>query len=127
MKLLPCPFCGGEAEIERIGDHSRSTIYGCTDCGASLETGEEWDHGRMWNQRASVESELLKSLQAELDEAGRRAGAAERKFAMLHDPNSVHIAMIRGDIAKISMRQCAHVHGEKTVELWNTLAQEEDK
>lgn len=51
--LKPCPFCGGEAEIERYGTPRQSTIYTCTDCGCSLETGEEWDHGRWWNARPS--------------------------------------------------------------------------
>lgn len=50
--LLPCPFCGGSAHIERVGDRSKSTIYQCDDCCCSLETGEEWDHGRAWNRRA---------------------------------------------------------------------------
>lgn len=52
-ELLPCPFCGSEAEIERIGNHRQSTIYQCTSCSCSLETGEEWDHGRRWNTRAT--------------------------------------------------------------------------
>ena len=50
-ELLPCPFCGEAAEIERQGDHRQSTIYACTMCGCRLETGEEWDHGRQWNAR----------------------------------------------------------------------------
>jgi Lar family restriction alleviation protein len=51
MKLLPCPFCGGDATIERYGDRRQSTIYSCDSCGCTLETGEEWDHGREWNER----------------------------------------------------------------------------
>lgn len=54
VALLPCPFCGSEAEIERRGDHRVSTIYQCTFCGCSLETGEEWSHGRDWNNRAAI-------------------------------------------------------------------------
>jgi Lar family restriction alleviation protein len=49
--LLPCPFCGEEAEIERYGDRRMSTIYACTGCGCRLETEEERDHGRWWNER----------------------------------------------------------------------------
>lgn len=49
--LLPCPFCGGKAEFERIGNRRQSTIVTCTKCGASLETGEEWGQGRAWNTR----------------------------------------------------------------------------
>jgi Lar family restriction alleviation protein len=85
IELLPCPFCGGEAEIERVGDHHRSTIYTCTECGASLETGEEWGHGRRWNERANLNTELLASMKAERDEADRRAGAAERELAKLKE------------------------------------------
>ncbi|MFZ5674264.1 MAG: hypothetical protein ACOZAM_14985 [Pseudomonadota bacterium] len=52
--LLPCPFCGEAAQIERIGDRSKSTIYSCTYCMCRLETGEEWNHGAGWNKRAAV-------------------------------------------------------------------------
>jgi Lar family restriction alleviation protein len=85
IELLPCPFCGGKAEIERAGDHCRSTVYTCTDCGAFLETGEEWNHGQMWNQRANLDTELLASMKAERDEADRRAGAAERELTHYRD------------------------------------------
>ncbi|HEV7286687.1 MAG TPA: hypothetical protein VGN75_17685, partial [Kaistia sp.] len=53
LSLAPCPFCGNEAEIERLGDRRQSTIYSCTFCGCSLETGEEWGHGTDWNRRAA--------------------------------------------------------------------------
>lgn len=51
VKFKPCPFCGGEAEIERYGNKRQSTIYVCTECGCRLETGEEFNHGKMWNER----------------------------------------------------------------------------
>lgn len=53
VALDPCPFCGGEAEIERVGNSRQSTLYVCTDCGCRLETGEEWGHGRLWNRRTA--------------------------------------------------------------------------
>lgn len=56
IQLLPCPFCGGEAEIERYGDPRQSTIYACANCGCRLETGEEWDHGTGWNERAELKT-----------------------------------------------------------------------
>lgn len=65
MTLLPCPFCGGEAEIERYGTSRVSTIYICTFCGCSLETGEEWGHGRQWNKRAEIPKQDQSSTQNE--------------------------------------------------------------
>jgi hypothetical protein len=58
IKLLPCPFCGKEAEIERYGNPRQSTIYACTWCGCHLETGEEWNHGMQWNKRAMIDAPL---------------------------------------------------------------------
>ena len=54
IKLKACPFCGGEAEIERMGTHRVSMIITCSDCGCSVETGETWidEHSR-WNQRVT--------------------------------------------------------------------------
>lgn len=50
-ELMPCPFCGGEAEFERIGNTRMSTIVSCTDCGCRLECGETFNHGEQWNAR----------------------------------------------------------------------------
>ncbi|QIG75674.1 hypothetical protein EVC20_103 [Rhizobium phage RHph_Y2_17_1] len=52
IELDPCPFCGDSASIERLGDRRQSTIYRCDNCACSLETGEEWEHGKDWNKRA---------------------------------------------------------------------------
>lgn len=49
--LSPCPFCGGAAEFERKGTARASTIVTCTNCGATLETGEVWSRGEAWNTR----------------------------------------------------------------------------
>lgn len=49
--LKPCPFCGGEAEIQRHGTGRQSTIYSCTQCGCRLETGETWQVPGQWNER----------------------------------------------------------------------------
>ena len=44
----------GTAEIVRYGTSRMSTQYECGWCGCSLETSEEWDHGKFWNIRAPV-------------------------------------------------------------------------
>lgn len=55
-ELLPCPFCGGEAEFEWIGTTRYSVIVTCADCGCSLENGETFKHGTAWNTRPQPES-----------------------------------------------------------------------
>lgn len=52
--LAPCPFCGGEAEIQQQGTNRVSMIIGCTSCSCTLETGETWiDENSQWNNRAN--------------------------------------------------------------------------
>lgn len=52
IELKPCPFCGYEAEVERMGTNKVSMIITCSFCGCSLETGETYLYERMsWNRR----------------------------------------------------------------------------
>jgi len=51
VELDPCPFCGGDAEIERFGNNRQSTIYACSECGCRLETNETFNFGNRWNER----------------------------------------------------------------------------
>jgi Lar family restriction alleviation protein len=56
-ELKPCPFCGGEAELqypEEMGDN-RGTVM-CTKCYASTSDKENWkDAIEAWNTRTSPE------------------------------------------------------------------------
>ena len=52
-QLKPCPFCGGEAETDRVGNLRQSHIVTCTDCGCRLESNETFNHGVSWNTRAA--------------------------------------------------------------------------
>ncbi len=55
-RLLPCPFCGGEAELEQMGNRRRSCIVRCTECGASHECADEGERsGESWNRRVQME------------------------------------------------------------------------
>ena len=49
-KLKPCPFCGSEAECERVGTNRQSCIVSCTNCHCSLESNEI-GYGYFWNFR----------------------------------------------------------------------------
>lgn len=63
-ELKPCPFCGGEAEVEQKGSNRRSHIIRCQDCNCSLETGETWNAGAQWNTRSdTVESAIRKAVE----------------------------------------------------------------
>lgn len=58
-ELKPCPFCGGEAEFERVGTERYSTIVVCTECGARHESGDVREvAGISWNNRP-YENKLL--------------------------------------------------------------------
>ena len=55
VELSSCPFCGGYAEFERMGDPLQSCIVACTDCGCTLETNETWlNSGKQWNKRVAA-------------------------------------------------------------------------
>jgi len=59
--LLPCPFCGGKADVERNGDRRQSAIVVCLDCGCRLESNEHGS-GHDWNQRAAQTSEVKEAF-----------------------------------------------------------------
>ena len=73
------PFCGSKAEIERYGDRRQSTRYACTECGCSLETGEERGHGKQWNRRTAPEGWKLVPVEptAEMIDAGNSVQMVE--------------------------------------------------
>jgi Lar family restriction alleviation protein len=63
QELKPCPFCGETASIEQYGDPRQSTIYQCDSCSCRLETGEEWDHGKLWNRRPDLSTNEERAAQ----------------------------------------------------------------
>lgn len=56
-ELLPCPFCGDEAEIQIRGTKNNSMIIACINCGARVESPDIYGVTNPkhyhWNMRAS--------------------------------------------------------------------------
>lgn len=88
-ELLPCPFCGGKANIERYGDRGQSTIYVCDNCGCTLETGEQWGHGTGWNTRSDRAGLLAGLREAEATADGIAAALARGS----NDPTEMAAAL----------------------------------
>ena len=51
QELLPCPFCGEEAEVERLGTSRASMVVVCSFCGAKVECGAIRLSDSIWNDR----------------------------------------------------------------------------
>jgi len=78
-KLLPCPFCGGEAEIERLED---PTIWfvDCSQCKCQLDETYETkeDVIEAWNTRRSLSvTKIAKLLTAYLSDYSSNKFAEE--------------------------------------------------
>lgn len=67
FKLLPCPFCGGQARV-RVEQKNRTYYIGCAKCGArSRAVGRRPWHdtvyiaqgtaAKLWNERVKGESD----------------------------------------------------------------------
>lgn len=60
-EIKPCPFCGGEAELERnaieiigLGDWANSSFVSCTQCGAAMFSFDGIESPvEAWNRRAN--------------------------------------------------------------------------
>ena len=55
-ELKPCPFCGDDPYVERMGTHRVSMIISCTNCGCSFESGETSLEKCYWNNRCENEN-----------------------------------------------------------------------
>lgn len=69
MRLLPCPFCGGAAEMIAV---PRSALVRCTSCGASTD----------WYRRPRIAVAVGK-----LDETDMAAGAWNSRAAAPNEEN----------------------------------------
>lgn len=57
--LLCCPFCGGSAEVRRMGTHRVSMIISCSECGANVECNATGLEQSQWNNRHNPEQDIL--------------------------------------------------------------------
>lgn len=125
VKLLPCPFCGEPGAI----DNEKGWSVGCfrDACGCEPFTGffETRESAvAAWNRRTHVPAhsadagDVGKGGKASADglfevhdfAALRPSAGAGGLEEALRDPNTVHINMLRGGIAKLTPAQIGHLY-----------------
>lgn len=124
--LLPCPLCGGTTGYVLVpGATHRWCAVRCADCEreitecASDKQGsfdqtlpERWFHADAeWNE-AAAHANQLREQAGTIPFLQARIAELEAGIAQLKDPTSVHLAMLRGDVAMPSWRLLCHVTGE---------------
>ena len=80
VQLLPCPFCGGEIDIDQTGESEHGHYLYCNRCGAC---GPDWimqgdrgaertanDRAKAWNQRDNAENRQMKRLLTDILQRG---------------------------------------------------------
>ncbi len=79
--LDPCPFCGGEAEFERVGTPRQSCIVTCRNCGARHESSDENERsGASWNSRVAAAPSPPEQPAAQGELTDERIDAFYRKY-----------------------------------------------
>ncbi len=72
-ELLPCPFCGGEADHTALDKGPYKYVVRCLDCAARVQTvGDKDDAFRYWNTRAPAQCDV-------------QGGEAKSEFRKLQD------------------------------------------
>lgn len=114
INLKQCPFCGGEAEFERVGTVRMSTIVTCTECGSTLESGEIGESaGTRWNDRECDKN---------LAKANERAHTCELEFERALDmAEECCIAKTIEEACKILEEFKANTSFEQTAESFAEL------
>lgn len=55
-ELLPCPFCGGAADIDHDHTVEENHAYGCRSCNVWFNAFIEGDPITAWNTRANLQA-----------------------------------------------------------------------
>ena len=86
-ELKVCPFCGGEAEIERHGTARASMIIACGQCGCRIESGNvsgfTSDEFLSWNLRdceARIRREVIEECAVMFDREADEMEAGWNEF-----------------------------------------------
>jgi Lar family restriction alleviation protein len=80
--LAPCPFCGGAAGFERMGNRRQSCIVVCGNCGARQESADEDDHnGSSWNERTPTPGEDVVRLREDILRLAGEYADSNRKWS----------------------------------------------
>jgi hypothetical protein len=90
--LKPCPFCGGEAEFERLGTPRQSCIVQCTNCACTYSSNETFDCGTLWNE-AALRTGILEIIETFRDRATAEESILIDKWLAIANgtkPTSVH-------------------------------------
>lgn len=103
--LAPCPFCGGKAEVERVGSARQSTIYRCTNCSCSLETGEVFNIGEHWNHREPLHAPSPERATGTRENELRVVDIARDLVAMWQNPKIVGLPRSERNAAIESLRE----------------------
>ena len=89
IKLLPCPFCGGEAEYVEIREIFISRFVTCKKCG--IETKRNFlkrkDAIKSWNKRKPMKN-IVEQLEAEIESSD--------KYIREYDDSEVQKAFNKG-------------------------------
>lgn len=99
--LLPCPFCGSEAEFDRIAS-PQADLYGvcvrCASCGAHVRTKSSVDESDAtgaaiiaWNRRNADPTDLIRRLADEVEADVRHTYGIQHS----HTRENVHPAQRR--------------------------------
>lgn len=101
IKLLPCPFCGGEAEFDDIHNPAVNKII-CTKCGmhTGLHLTSKRGVAQIWNTRKPMERiiERIENARQKYQRLVREQGEKEDEAMNIHFRGVMQIVKEEGGI-----------------------------
>lgn len=93
--LKSCPFCGGKAEFDSIGDCDRGMVK-CTECYASTNIGWALNMVDIWNTRVE-EGEVVKMVVDMSDRGERKTKEEMKRMIKGGESNQKRFVRVEGD------------------------------